>query len=314
MNNKLTTQVGAYAALFTRMRIEVSCKKSPDKLAMAQGEALKTTTPYNQAATQALLDVAVHPMLKNKTDKLHQLVKILQNDDEIVLATDLIGRGFWFDQAQTIGSADAIALIMVNDWGLTSANTALIKADHLAKMGSADAALQSVRTALDESPGEFTGGNIIGGIAEGAASLLKNLVIIDDFIGTGEKVSKKIAWIRAHEVIEHNIYVATFVAQTDSKALIEPLTTSYFSAHWRPKAISDFFAQPLCQQKIVTMRAIEARFGNITPKDSLGYGQAEALYFPVGLNTPNSVFPIFWKKKHPLSSTFVPLLSRSAKS
>lgn len=280
---------------------------------MAQGEARKTSTPYGQEAMQALMQVEIHPLVKNRSEKLHQLVAILENDNEIILATDLINRGFWFDQHQTIKSADAIASCMVNQWGLTGADTALIKADTLLKMGSADAALQSVRTALDEMPGEFTGSNIAGGISEGAATNYKNLVIIDDFVGTGQKIANKIAWIRSKEKVPHVIYVATFVAQDASKSTIEPLATSFYAANWRKKAISDHFAPPILQQKIVTMAAIESRFGTIAPNFSLGYGQAEALYFPIGLNTPNNVFPFLWTKKHEARQKFIPLLSRNEK-
>lgn len=280
---------------------------------MAEGEARKTERPYSAEAVQALLDVKIHPLLKNGYRKLESLADILHSDEEIITTTDLINRSIWFDQKKIIKASDCIADVICNIWNLDPKQTALIKADYIQKMGSADAALQSVRTALDEAGSAFTAQNIIGGIREGAATSHNNIVIIDDFSGTGKKISDKIKWIRKEEKKEHVIYVATFASQKISKALIEPVAKEYYSANWLNKAISEHYPIDKVVQTSEFVQTIESRFGCISNQESLGYDQAEALYFPIGINTPNSVFPMFWKKTHELSPEFTPLLSRNAK-
>ena len=125
----------------------------------------------------------------------------------------------------------------------------------------------------------------------------QHIVIVDDFVGTGETAKSAINYLlKVHpNLSKKNISVLTIVIQ---KSGIETLTNegiSFFYSISVGKGISDKYPENEKQKKIDIMRKIEGRLKGLKPEFNFGYMESEALVCME--RTPNNTFPIFWYNK-----------------
>lgn len=259
------------------------------------------------------MDVHLHDLIDDPENKLQQLLNVLVGDEEIMLVTDLINDAMWYDEIAGVKHARRVAEQIHLDWGLSGKNTCITKLDDDKNTSSADNAVLYVRNALDRTRNHWSGKNFLSGIGHAAKSNFDNIVLVDDFIGSGAKAVKKINWITENRSSSKNIFVATFVGQYRSKRPVGAESTAYYASHWGWRSISDVYLPEIARKNLKMMLEIEARFGTINDYDQLGNGRLESTFFPAAINTPNNVLPIFWQKKHSRNKNFVPMLSRNFK-
>ncbi len=130
---------------------------------------------------------------------------------------------------------------------------------------------------------------------------LTNIILIDEFMGTGSTVINRVKEIiRVYEEAGINgvsIYVKVIAAteQGINAAIAEGINIE--SLIVLKKGISNYYEEDVAVQKIQLMLELEgilsSEYGT-KEMPSLGYGQTESLYTRDNGNTPNSVFPIFW--------------------
>jgi hypothetical protein len=125
----------------------------------------------------------------------------------------------------------------------------------------------------------------IGKIENGSNDFL---VIIDDFLGTGETAKKTIVKLRAVE--PSHIYVVSLVAQKRAVELLGGLGVHVIYNESHLKAISDFFGANTKIKKGI-MKGIENRLG-VEPEKRLGYKNSEAVISME--RTPDNTLPFFW--------------------
>lgn len=141
-----------------------------------------------------------------------------------------------------------------------------------------------------------------------------NLVICDDFVGTGSTIVRKIEYahkvIRERELENVQLYIVSFAAMQFSKAAI---IYPFYSCEWLLKGISETMTGD--NRKIATKimeemeRMLSPRIGRQhLPK--FGYNRSESLYNYENDNIPNNVFPIFWWKKYRDNSFRVPMFRK----
>jgi hypothetical protein len=141
-----------------------------------------------------------------------------------------------------------------------------------------------------------------------------NVVLVDDFIGSGRKVSGKIKWIRARAARKVRVYVTAFVAHEAAFDVVDPMVDGFHAHEYMAKGISDHYREPAERQAFVeAMKRVEGRFGSIGKKYSLGFEQTESTYFQLQWNAPNNVFPVFWETSHRQDEKFEPILARMPK-
>lgn len=139
--------------------------------------------------------------------------------------------------------------------------------------------------------------------AANRASLgIENIVLVDEFIGTGDqarKVLKSIKDAMLRMSIDCNIYIASMVAMKDSIEHIAPLVTDYWSSAWLSRGISDYYVGDELEEAKCNMTILE---GLLSPRrgnsvlQPFGYRRSEALYKYALSTTPDNVFPVFhWK-------------------
>ena len=128
-----------------------------------------------------------------------------------------------------------------------------------------------------------------------------NLVIIDDFIGSGNKVLNKVSYVQrtllAKGIKDVNIYVCSLAAMIFSKPQLTSIVNNVYSYMWLNKGITELAPEDKRMLYVKEMLALESHLlwaKNVKKKYSFGYKQSETLFSIMSTNVPNNVFPIFW--------------------
>lgn len=146
----------------------------------------------------------------------------------------------------------------------------------------------------------------------------KNIVIFDDFIGTGvtmiEKVTTYRQRLKSQTNKDVNIILFAYAGMSFGiKNAEDKLGLKIHCPIQIKKGISDYESKATVNEKIKTMLTLEnklsSKFNNTRMESySLGHGKSEGLYNTYSLNCPDNVFPIFWwpslKKKKRRNTIF----------
>lgn len=125
------------------------------------------------------------------------------------------------------------------------------------------------------------------------------VVLVDDFIGTGETALGAIKYM--HKVIgeefpHKNVAVLSIAAMQQGIQRIEELGIHVFTNHIFKKGISDYYTGKDCQNAIEIMQGIEKKINRLKPEYRFGYKQSESLVCMS--RCPNNTFPIYWLGKN----------------
>lgn len=134
------------------------------------------------------------------------------------------------------------------------------------------------------------------------SSSTKMILLVDDFIGTGETA---LTYLRETDKIKHisnNKIAFVFIAgMKNGIKLLEYRHFSVFCAFAQRKGISDLSDVEKQKKFSSLMKKIEQQF-EIDEKFEFGYGHSEALISLI--RTPNNTFPVFWDSKHNKNAPF----------
>ncbi|MEM8918575.1 MAG: hypothetical protein AAGE37_06895 [Pseudomonadota bacterium] len=135
-----------------------------------------------------------------------------------------------------------------------------------------------------------------------------NLVLVDDFIGTGDTVD---LFIQENQelldIFDAKIAVVATACLQEGKEKIEALGHTVFAEEILPKGIQENDLLPDKDRAYAIYNEIEAKI-KVSPLYKRGYKQSEALISMV--NTPNNTFPIFWYSNRPDGSKWPALFPR----
>jgi hypothetical protein len=239
-----------------------------------------------------------------RSSALADLIDIAESLDEQKLILELLERFHFIDQTKIQENLVAIKNQIVGEWHLKPSNTIILGSSDKDYSKSSDMVLYRLKS-LFASIGGWPERHFITNI--GAASRFNlnefNIVMVDDFIGSGTDINKKLRWL--HDKINENgkkakIYVCVFAAMKQSKSVLEELCVSYFVNAWLLRGVSDFYQGSALEQAIQLMESLESKlccksFGRQRlDKFHFGYKRSETLYHLENGNSPNNVFPIFW--------------------
>lgn len=153
---------------------------------------------------------------------------------------------------------------------------------------------------------------IVNSIRDSVRNVIKypNVVYVDEFVGTGKTMVRRIRDFSKNYDLEVNkeiangntganyvIYVAVLASMIEAKVEIEKTGVSMFASLWLNKGISYHYEGEDLDSACLRMKRLETLLVNDVNADkfpSFGYGKAEALYCLEEGNIPNSVFPLFW--------------------
>lgn len=129
----------------------------------------------------------------------------------------------------------------------------------------------------------------------------KNIILVDDFIGTGKTVLGRIKEIKAQfsttNITDYKIRVMVLVSTQSGLDNLVANGVEVTSITTIKKGIDDYYDETTAEINRQLMLEVESSLskeynGRLMP--SLGYGNAQAAYCRENANTPNSVFPVFW--------------------
>ena len=128
---------------------------------------------------------------------------------------------------------------------------------------------------------------------------LGRLVLIDDYIGSGETALECIEYIKKNHVDVEKVDVLSLVAQEEAINNLEKENVKVYAAVVRKKGISDKYAIGIVEKKKCIMHEIEDIL-KVDSKYSFGFNQTEALISLI--KTPNNTFPVYWYENNSIKS------------
>lgn len=119
------------------------------------------------------------------------------------------------------------------------------------------------------------------------------LILVDDFIGSGETAETAVSDMRRLANIEDNnkIIIVSLVAQEMGVQRLSRLGIRVFASIIRKRGISDRYLSPELEEKSKIMESIETLI-KVKERYNFGYNRTEALVAMV--RTPNNTFPVYW--------------------
>lgn len=121
------------------------------------------------------------------------------------------------------------------------------------------------------------------------------LLIVDDYIGTGNTAEKCIKGLIASDIPLDKTIICSIVAQECGINLIKKYNVYTTVSVIREKGISDYYLGETLDENKDLMVEIEKNLG--TKREyRFGYGDSESLV--TMCRTPNNTFPIFWQENN----------------
>lgn len=120
-----------------------------------------------------------------------------------------------------------------------------------------------------------------------------NVILCDDFIGSGSTMEKRINWIKTKMSPNAKLYVVSLACMREAKeSILDKKGVYAFSPIWLDKGIKDESGDAI----MLRMEALlSPKYQNEDlVKCTLGYGKVGSLYFNEDYRIPNNVYPIFW--------------------
>jgi hypoxanthine phosphoribosyltransferase len=232
----------------------------------------------------------------SKQRALFDLWSLCQDQGEKLLIADLINRFNFVTHTQLDKYLLEWKSVILDLFGLTYSNTLICSINDKSKPDSSSAILYQLKSLFAENQWRST--NFIDGITYIPDRLSNNtaVVFVDDFIGTGDTINRKVKWI--NRVIEEKkltnvaIYILSIGMMESALKSITASDDNIYSCLYLKKGISDFYDHNRSQM-IDKMKRLETELNRIGDH-SLGFKGSEALYGLQSKNIPNNVFPIFW--------------------
>ena len=123
------------------------------------------------------------------------------------------------------------------------------------------------------------------------------LVLVDDFIGTGDTAMKALGYVyECHPNLtnDSSVVFLSIASLQSGIAKIRDAGFNIYTSNVFRKGITDYYTGIPKDEKIQKMRNIERKL-NVTRKFKLGYKKSEAL---ICMNRcPNNTFPVYWYSK-----------------
>lgn len=117
------------------------------------------------------------------------------------------------------------------------------------------------------------------------------LLLVDDFVGTGDTILGCINLIEEKGIKKERIKALTLVMQEQGRNAVEEYGVEIYSAVLRNKAITDNYSIEEAEKKIAQMKKVGKRI-KAKKELYLGYKESEGLVSMI--KTPNNTFPFYW--------------------
>ena len=141
----------------------------------------------------------------------------------------------------------------------------------------------------------------------------QNIIVCDDFIGTGGTIDKRIQNLQNKFGEDKKIFVVALAAMKNSKKVLAKYNNvSVYSPVWVACGLNHDSDSKECAIMLNMEELLARKYKNYELDDvSLGYKKSGALYYNEQYRIPNNVYPIFWWGKLSDGSNFDSIFLRS---
>lgn len=238
--------------------------------------------------------------LTYEPEALFQLWSLSENDEQKSLIEHLIKNFSFIDGRKLNESSKNLSSQIELEWKLKPANTFLVATCGDEKPDGSQSIIQILKNKFSN---DWRESNFFNSLPIGANEIPdnSNIILVDDFIGTGDTIEKKmnylISTIEKRSLKNMTIRIICLAAMEFSKEVLDNLKVDYYSVHWLKKGIIELVEEGKREVAIQSMEELEKKLqknyrGRKLP--NFGYKRSEALYALEANNIPNNVFPIFW--------------------
>jgi len=241
------------------------------------------------------------PWLVNKREEVFDLLKLASEDYRIELILKLLREFTYVDEESLTRSADSIVDCITNEWKLPPKYTQIVASAYDDTADSSQAILWMLKRPFAEKG--ITDIRFVNrvGKAVGNVEARPFIVLIDEFIGTGQTLRNRIEWLQKNvskELIERmKLSVCVVAAMENAIRNIENIIDRCHACIVLEKGIMKVTDIAERKKAYCAMYRMEKQLAERIEKIAIphfGFGQAEALYYYQNGNPPNSNFPIFW--------------------
>lgn len=285
---------------------------------MTNRERLEAVLDYD-SFQRALRLVEKQPWLASKNERFNELLSFCSHPGERDLVLDIVERYTYISGRDLTRSLEQIAAKITNDWKCGPQNSVVVAMDRGRHADSSAAIAWFLKPILGDLA-DWETNQFYKALGEAASEVAEggNIVIVDEFVGTGQTLRGALVWL-SDKLKEQNktatLYVATVAAMEVSREKDLSLAKDFFSTIWLKKSIHDHYPPENILSLEGLMLGLEDR---LLKKDgymklskySLGYKKSQAAYFFENGNPPNNNFPIFWWKRLADGSRRRPLTPR----
>lgn len=241
-----------------------------------------------------------HEWLRYEPDALFELWCLSDNDEQKNLIEFLIKNFSYIDSRKLSDGCNAITSHIENIWSLPSNSTFLVATCDDRNPDGSQSLIQNLKNkfSIKWKESNFYNSLPIGvnEVPDGSC-----LILIDDFVGTGDTICRKMKYVRSvfekRGLRDVRIKIVSLAAMNFSKEALNTLGVDYYSVHWLHKGINELIEEPHRVSATKSMELLEKKLkknyhGKKLP--NFGYKKSESLFALETANIPNNVFPIFW--------------------
>jgi hypothetical protein len=239
------------------------------------------------------------------SESITSLFDECETDDQMWIVGKLIKDFNYIESNRYVDEVDKMARVIENKW-LLSPNDTIVVA--ICDSTATDGSQTIVKTLEVQLPLNWKS-SIHNNMNEAFLNPKKNIVLVDDFVGTGEKLRSKLMRLQNKLDSEGhicNIFLLSLAGMNVGfNVLSNILNDNLFFSIKMDKAISVNIINPSEKAKAINaMIELETKLLPITPypkkksfkEYNFGFNLSESIFYVDFLNIPNNVFPIFWKE------------------
>jgi hypoxanthine phosphoribosyltransferase len=231
---------------------------------------------------------------------LFELWCLTENDDQKDIIEFLIKNFSYINEHSLSEGSLKIAATIESTWKLSAKDTFLTATCDDRKPDGSQTLIQSLKNKFSINWRELNFFNSLP-ISINEIPSDSNIVLVDDFIGTGDTISRKLKYV--NDTIEKRglknitVKIVSLAAMNFTQEVLNGLKVDYFSPNWLKKGISELVPTEKRDAATKSMEELEKKLKKQykgKPLPYFGYKKSESLYALGSHNIPNNVFPIFW--------------------
>jgi len=244
--------------------------------------------------------------LCDETEALVELWNFCDEEHQQILIEELLNDFKYLNSKDLKNLGREVANHIREKWELTHRGTKVVAISDTKEADGSQAFLQSIKNKFVFEGSEWSERNFVNSLPKAAHSVRSNqtLILIDDFVGTGNTLDRKYEWltktIANRALKDHSSIDIKFVAIAGmefARDALDKLGIDYYVPIWLKKGISEKYTGHRLEISTNAMKKLEKKLCKAYSGlylQSFGYKKSESLFAIESFNVPNNVFPVFW--------------------